>query len=253
MYTEGENQIIRSRNQRELRPINNDYGYNADGDSLDSDLGDEYMITGLKAYIVNGKDSNPDHFPYQVLLFREAGRFYCGGSLIAPDVVLSAAHCAIPTRVEIGRYSRSDNNEAFDRRDVLYSYRHPRYGKQSFAFDMLLLKLREPSNKQPIRLNDNPTIPKENQLITVTGFGQTKYNGVPSNKLQEVDLNAVSNGICSQAKDPESSRQDFQKGYEGMILDNMLCLSDLSNSGKDACSGKILILSQNKASVENCL
>mmetsp|Transcript_43347 Transcript_43347/g.49063 ORF Transcript_43347/g.49063 Transcript_43347/m.49063 type:complete len:878 (+) Transcript_43347:85-2718(+) len=245
IYTEAEkHQIIRSRNQRELRPINNDYGYsyNVDGDGdgdsdLDDDGNDDDIITDIKTYIVNGKDSNPDHFPYQVMLFREAGRFYCGGSLIAPDVVLSAAHCGIPTRVEIGRYSRSDNNEAYDRRDVLYSYRHPRYGKESFAFDMLLLRLREPSNKQPIRLNDNPAIPNVNQLITVTGFGQTKYNGVPSNRLQEVELNAVSNDICSQAKDPQSSRQDFQKGYEGMILDNMLCLSDLSNNGKDACSG----------------
>ena len=252
IYTEAEeNQIIRKqiRNQRrQLRPIDNDNDNDNDngttGDNYESKYAntekDDDFITGLQTYIVNGNDSSGGRYPYQAMLFRETGpnaRFGCGGSLIAPDIVLSAAHCGIPKQVEIGRDSRVEDNGNFDRRDVLYSYRHPRNDKQSYAYDLLLLKLSAPSTKRPIRLNDNPALPIVNQLVTVTGFGKLAYNGVPSITLQEVELNAMSNDVCSMSKDLNSKREDFQQGYEGLIQDNMLCLNDLSGSKKDACSG----------------
>jgi hypothetical protein len=238
IYTEadGENHI---RNQRRrLRPIDNDNG-TGDNERYNTEKDDD-LITGLQTYIVNGNDSSRGRHPYQAMLFRETGpnaRFGCGGSLIASDLVLSAAHCGIPKQVEIGRDSRVEDNGNFDRRDVLYSYKHPRNDKQSYAYDMLLLKLSAPSTKRPIRMNDNPTLPIVNQLVTVTGFGKMAYNGVPSDTLREVELNAISNDVCSQSKDLDSKREDYQRGYEGLIQDNMLCLSDLSNSRKDACSG----------------
>jgi V8-like Glu-specific endopeptidase len=247
IYAEAEeNQIMRKqiRNQRRLRPIDNDNDYDYDYGTGDNGKynteKDDDFITGLQTYIVNGNDSSRGRYPYQAMLFRETGanaRFGCGGSLIAPDIVLSAAHCGIPKQVEVGRDSRVEDNGNFDRRDVLYSYRHPRNDKQSYAYDMLLLKLSAPSTKRPIRLNDNPTLPIVNQLVTVTGFGKMAYNGVPSNTLREVELNAMSNDVCSSSKDLDSKRADFQRGYEGLIQDNMLCLSDLSGSKKDACSG----------------
>jgi secreted trypsin-like serine protease len=43
--------------------------------------------------IVGGKDANRDRFPYYVALLRPGFQFTCGGTLIAPDVVLTAAHC----------------------------------------------------------------------------------------------------------------------------------------------------------------
>ena len=42
--------------------------------------------------IVNGENANPHDWPWQIALYR-SGRFGCGGSLIANNWVLTAAHC----------------------------------------------------------------------------------------------------------------------------------------------------------------
>jgi secreted trypsin-like serine protease len=43
--------------------------------------------------IINGDDAKKNRYPYYVSLLDIEGRHRCGGSLIAPDIVLSAAHC----------------------------------------------------------------------------------------------------------------------------------------------------------------
>jgi len=45
--------------------------------------------------IINGIEAKPDEFPWIVSL-RVDGMHYCGASLIAPQVVLTAAHCVAP-------------------------------------------------------------------------------------------------------------------------------------------------------------
>ena len=45
--------------------------------------------------IVGGKEVSPkDKYPYSVYLAKQENNPYCGGSLIAPNVVLTAAHCS---------------------------------------------------------------------------------------------------------------------------------------------------------------
>ena len=160
--------------------------------------------------------------------------------------VLTAAHCGSPTRVEIGRYDRgeaaADTPQQYESRDVAYAYRHPHYDKPTYGYDLLLLKLVSPTfQKPPIKLNtQDPNVLLQKsppQFVTVTGFGQTRYGGLPAPQLQYIDLNYISQGQCDQARDPTSSRPEYQVGYQGMIQPDMLCLHDLSSSYKDACSG----------------
>ena len=43
--------------------------------------------------IINGKEATPSRYPYIASLQKITGYHFCGGSIIAPDIVLTAAHC----------------------------------------------------------------------------------------------------------------------------------------------------------------
>ena len=46
-----------------------------------------------KPFIVGGVEASAGEFPFIVSLQRN-GNHFCGGTLIAPDVVLTAGHCS---------------------------------------------------------------------------------------------------------------------------------------------------------------
>jgi secreted trypsin-like serine protease len=43
--------------------------------------------------IIGGTDAPEGRYPYMVALLKGDGQLECGGSLVAPDVVITAAHC----------------------------------------------------------------------------------------------------------------------------------------------------------------
>ena len=64
----------------------------------------------FSARVVNGDNASPHAWPWQISL-RVNGRHICGGSLIAKDWVITAAHCVARNprpsgyTVVVGKYS----------------------------------------------------------------------------------------------------------------------------------------------------
>lgn len=154
--------------------------------------------------IINGEATFPGEFPYQARIRTSIGH-RCGGTLIRPDWVLTAAHCldgfeTNELRVVLGDHDRLDidGNEQFV--DIAEWFVHPGYQQEgAYSNDIALIRLVDEATlnelTQPIdivRENDGP-----HQDATVTGWGRTEFGGSSSQFLQKTTLPIRSNAACN--------------------------------------------------------
>ncbi|KAM7134639.1 mast cell protease 1A-like [Macrochelys suwanniensis] len=95
----------------------------------------------LQSQIVGGHEAKPHSRPYMAAL-KVSGGFNCGGFLVAPDWVMTAAHCMGDISVILGAHNYL-NPEASQQMFAVESYHpHPEY-KVNYVLhnDILLLKV----------------------------------------------------------------------------------------------------------------
>eukprot|EP00526_Cylindrotheca_closterium_P008967 CAMPEP_0113640084 /NCGR_PEP_ID=MMETSP0017_2-20120614/21034_1 /TAXON_ID=2856 /ORGANISM="Cylindrotheca closterium" /LENGTH=511 /DNA_ID=CAMNT_0000551341 /DNA_START=164 /DNA_END=1696 /DNA_ORIENTATION=- /assembly_acc=CAM_ASM_000147 len=172
--------------------------------------------------IVGGTNARQNEFPY----FVQMGM--CGGALIAPGIVLSAAHCN--TIFEIGVYVTINPHGVKDlssrRVKIVERIFHPWYWEEWASYDFILVRLEEPVFPSPkLVLNQDRSFPPDNTTLTAMGFGSLKSG---SNRfpeiLQKVDLESV-------------NLEDCNKTLEGNLLDDSFLCAGTVEGGKDSCQG----------------
>lgn len=95
---------------------------------------------GKTKRVIGGTEAIPGRHSYAVSLVKHFGSIYCGGSLIAPDVVLSAAHCAGGSyAVLIGTHDlqSGEGDDVEVSREII----HPGYEPKSEDNDFMVLIL----------------------------------------------------------------------------------------------------------------
>ncbi len=153
--------------------------------------------------IVGGDVADPADWPLIAAVVSPHGRFHCGGSVIAPDAVLTAAHCvrgAAPfqLRVVTGRFDLT-NESAGQEIEIKQFSIHPLFERRR-RHDIAVIHLRSATTSYPALL---PT-KKEDRAETsagselrVAGWGGTRRNGgEPSDVLLDVPLFAIANSEC---------------------------------------------------------
>ncbi|NWX64443.1 MCT1A protease, partial [Promerops cafer] len=160
----------------------------------------------LPGRIIGGWEVKPHSRPYMAYLKIQIGsqRNYCGGFLIRPDAVLSAAHCVDKEGITVilGAHNVSDQEPTQQRFRVRHWVTHPNYSRAGFKNDIVLLKL-----KPKARINKDVqvlSVARSNERVRagaecrVSGWGWTSVIGHRTNVLREVELKVQNEDTCQQ-------------------------------------------------------
>lgn len=133
--------------------------------------------------IVGGASVPTEDLARQVVMIKDARGNHCTGTVIARDLVLTAAHCAATT-VGLTVYGADAANAASY--TVLIAVRHPQYNARNYTraqatVDLAVLKLASPlRDAKPVPVRGRVPIPGERLVIAgfgVTASGSTKGMG----------------------------------------------------------------------------
>lgn len=203
--------------------------------------------TGPRPDIVGGAEVPiPNPYVWQVSIghapHQGSATHYCGGSLIAAEWVLSAAHCfleegavTLPSAVEVivGLRDLRDPSTAMGVSQVIL---HPEYDPIATTNDIALLRLSAPVEDPSLIIplsgaGDDATFAAPGTLATVSGWGGMLGYGASDppppdqqfpDVLHAVDLPIVDNAAC-------------QVPYPNLLA-SMIC-AGLEAGGKDSCQG----------------
>lgn len=137
----------------------------------------------------------------------------CSGTLVAPRLVLTAAHCVRTERGQARRVTSvriGNRKKGFIRRRVRKIAVHPRYNpaEPSHGFDVAVLQLRKPVRKfQAVPLGAQEDSPQRHgDRVVVRGFGLTRNKRghiKRSKKLRQAKLQV----ITSCFRSPNAARK----------------------------------------------
>ncbi|MPC47256.1 Ovochymase-1 [Portunus trituberculatus] len=192
------------------------------------------------ARIVGGEEVDPpNNYPWHVgIKFLGNSNYWCGGSIINDQYVLTAAHCVDDiTSIEGLVVGVADHNMASTDEDIPDVTRlvavqeiivHPDYNSATIDSDIALLRLSETLDVyqgdqiRPVCLPADDSSTYAGEMATATGWGTLESGGSQSSVLQEVTMPIL-----------EPSCPGMPSSY---ITENMLC-AGLEEGGKDTCQG----------------
>ncbi|XP_063812675.1 transmembrane protease serine 2 [Pseudophryne corroboree] len=182
--------------------------------------------------IVGGSQAQSGDWPWQVSL-QIRQKHVCGGSIITPDWILTAAHCVEGSNAYAGQWNVNVGSIDKASGSMYYVDRvisHPNYDTETKNNDIALMKL-----KQSIKFNSRTVKPvclpnagmtwTETQSCWISGWGYTYQGGSSSPYLRAANVPLIDSATCNK-----------QNVYNGAITSTMLCAGFLSG-GVDACQG----------------
>lgn len=205
---------------------------------------------GLGFRITGNKDGESEYgeFPWMVAVLREdkvmdsvLNVYECGGSLIAPNVVLTAAHCVHSKPqdsllVRGGEWDTQTRNELYAHQDrrVREVISHEQFNKGSLRNDIALLILDQPfelaENIQPVCLPPKNHNFDGNKCFA-SGWGKNVFGkeGKYQVILKKVELPVVPHKTC------QGNLRTTRLGLRFILDKSFTCAGGIA--GRDTCRG----------------
>ncbi|MCP2260760.1 Trypsin [Streptoalloteichus tenebrarius] len=192
-------------------------------------------------FIVGGSRVSTSTYPWVVHLTTASGFQFCGGTLVRPNKVVTAAHCTAgdspsAVRVVAGRDDKQSTAGVVAK--VTRIWVHPRYDVEAGNdVSVLTLDRNLPNATLPLASGSDTALYAPGTNATILGWGTTREGGSASRYLLGATVPVTSDSYCASAYPREfAARGEVCAGYERGGTDT--CQGD--SGGPLAAGGKLI-------------
>nr|XP_046254497.1 transmembrane protease serine 6-like [Scatophagus argus] len=185
--------------------------------------------------IVGGSLAVKDKWGWQVSLHWR-GKHVCGGAIISPHWVITAAHCFVENNMleaadwlaVVGTVSIADSSQGRRYRALQILY-HPRFNRYNNDYDVALLRtvtdMDMKGGVRPVCLPSPSESFPPGATCWITGWGYIHEGGFVSTELRQAQVKVIAQSICADVS-----------VYGMYLTPRMICAGTMSG-GVDSCQG----------------
>ncbi|XP_047723240.1 ovochymase-1 [Prionailurus viverrinus] len=195
-----------------------------------------FSLQWLSRRTVVGEEACPHCWPWQVGV-RFQGSHQCGGAILNPTWILTAAHCVQSKNnplfwtIVAGDHDRTLKESTEQVRRAKHVVVHEDFDSRSFDSDIALIQLSSPlafnSVVRPACLPESTEPLFSSDICAVTGWGSISEGGGLARRLQQIQVLVLQREVCEHA----------YRSHPGGITERMICAGFATSAGKDFCQG----------------